>query len=426
MPGTKGMHFFRYRNGELWAEEVPLERIAQEVGTPCYVYSRRTLERHLAAFDEAFAGIPHLCCFSVKANGNLALLRLIHRQGWGFDVVSAGELCRVLAAGGEPTRVVYSGVGKRSDELELALEAGILLFNVESAQELELLEEMSTSRGLRTPVALRVNPNIDPRTHPHLTTAGHQHKFGVDPEEARQLYRRMRRVRGVVPAGLHFHLGSQITTLEPFTEAIRGVSDLWRELQEEGFELRYLDIGGGLGIAYGDGQSPPEPAEYARAVRSQVEPLGPLQLILEPGRAVVGNAGVLLTRVLYTKQRAGKRFAIVDAGMNDLIRPSLYGALQDIWPLRQAGGSGVPVEVVGPICENGDVLGRNRLLPPLRPGDLLAIMGAGAYGFAMSSNYNARPRAAEVLVDGERYFVVRERETYEDLMQGERIPPELE
>lgn len=419
------MHFFQYRNAQLCAEEVPLERIAREVGTPCYVYSRRTLERHLRAFEEAFAQVAHRCCFSVKANGNLALLRLIHRRGWGFEVVSAGELCRVLAAGGDPSRVVFSGVGKRPEELELALEAGVMLFNVESSQELELLAEMAASRGVRAPVALRVNPDIQAPTHPHLATAGRQHKFGIDPEEAHALYRRMQRMPGVVPRGLHFHLGSQITRLEPFVEAIRRVSELWGALRKEGIELRYLDIGGGLGIPYGDGEAPPGPAEYARAVCSQVGSLQPLELILEPGRAVVGNAGVLLTRVLYTKRRAGKRFAVVDAGMNDLLRPSLYGARQEIRPLRRDEGPRVPVEVVGPVCESGDVLGRGCPLPDLRPGDLLAIMGAGAYGFSMSSNYNARPRAAEVLVDGERYFVVRERETYEDLMRGEAIPPEL-
>jgi diaminopimelate decarboxylase len=396
---------------------VPLERIAREVGTPTYVYSTATLLRHLRVLEDAFRDTPTLLCYSVKANSNLAVLKLLAERGAGFDIVSAGELARVARAGGDPKKVVFSGVGKREDELALALQMGILQFNVESAEELELLDRVARRLKLRAPFALRVNPDVDPKTHRYIATGLETSKFGVPFDEAVSLYRKSRRMKGLFARGLDCHIGSQITDTRPVREAIGKVAGLFRALRADGLPLTHLDVGGGLGITYTT-ERPPGPDAYARAVR---EPLRGLDatLVLEPGRVLVGNAGVLLTRVLYRKKTPRRRFVVVDAGMNDLLRPALYEALHDIQPVRPRKGARVRVDVVGPVCESSDVLGHDRLLPPLAPGDLLAVMTAGAYGMSMASTYNSRPRPAEVLVDGSRYRVVRARETLEDLWRGE-------
>jgi len=402
------------------AEDVPLDRIAEEVGTPFYCYSHETLERHFEAFDAPFRGARHLVCFSVKANSNLAVLKLFLEKGAGLDVVSGGELYRALQAGADPRKVVFSGVGKGVREMKEALAAGILLFNVESEQELFALDRIAGGLGLRAPVALRVNPDIDPGTHPYISTGLRKNKFGIRFEEAVATYRLARSLDHIDPVGVHCHIGSQITESSPFVDSLRRVKELVGRLREEAFPVEYLDLGGGLGITYRD-ETPPHPRDYAEALLREADGMD-CTLILEPGRVLVGNAGVLVSRVQYVKSGPEKTFVIQDAGMNDCIRPSLYGAYQAVLPVVQREGAGTPVDVVGPICESGDFLAKDRLLPPLEPGDLLALMSAGAYGFTMSSNYNSRPRAAEVLVRGDRYRVVRTRETYEDLIRGESLP----
>jgi diaminopimelate decarboxylase len=415
------MHHFHYVEGELWCESVPLARIAREVGTPAYVYSRETLVRHFQAFDGAFEGTDHLVCFSVKSNSNLALLHLFGSLGGGVDIVSGGELFRAMRAGIPPHRVVYSGVGKTDGEIDAALKAGILLFNIESAQELEVVDARARAMGVKAPVALRVNPDVDPRTHPYISTGLRSNKFGVDIRIAPDEYRRARDMAGVEVVGVDCHIGSQLTQVAPFVDALRRLGDLVASLREEGIAIRYLDLGGGLGITY-DAEEPPHPAQYAGAVLDQIRALRCF-LILEPGRVIVGNAGVLLTRVLYTKEGETKRFVIVDAGMNDLIRPALYGSYHGIQAVQDPSGRGELVaDLVGPICESSDFLAKDRRMPAFRRGDLAAVMSAGAYGFSMSSNYNSRPRAAEVLVNGDRYAVIRRRERYEDLTAGEEIP----
>ena len=415
------MDHFARRDGVLHAEGVPLERIAEACGTPCYVYSRATLERHFRAFDEALGDHPHLVCFAVKANGNLAVLDVLARLGAGFDIVSGGELARVRAAGGDPARVVFSGVGKTEGEIRAALEAGIRCLNVESLPELDRIEAVAAALGVRAPVAMRVNPDVDPGTHPYIATGLRESKFGLDPETALAAYRRAASSAHLDPCGIACHIGSQLTELGPFVDAARRVLALADRLADEGVALRHADFGGGLGIRYRD-ETPPAPADLAAALRELVGGR-PLEILLEPGRAVAGNAGVLLTRVEYLKEAGGRGFAIVDAGMNDLLRPALYGAWHEIVPVRVR--SDVPArewDVVGPVCESGDVLGAGRRLA-IAPGDLLAVRSAGAYGFVMGSSYNARPRCAEVMVDGDRFHVVRARETHEDLWRGERTLP---
>ncbi|MEW5742440.1 MAG: diaminopimelate decarboxylase [Myxococcota bacterium] len=411
------MNHFHLRRGALHCEDVSLERIARAVGTPTYVYSTATLVRHLTVLQEAFAETPTLLCYSVKASSNLALLKLLADRGAGFDIVSAGELGRVVEAGGDPRRVVFSGVGKREDELELALRMGILQFNVESAEELERLDAVARRLKTRAPFALRVNPDVDAKTHRYIATGLKTSKFGVPFEEAVGLYKKSRKMKGLVARGLDCHIGSQLTDTRPVREAIGKVADLFRALKKLGLPLTHLDVGGGLGVRYTT-EEPPGLEEYARAVR---EPLRGLSatLVLEPGRVLVGNAGVLLTRVLYRKKTPARRFLIVDAGMNDLLRPALYEAHHDIRPVRPRKGALSKFDVVGPVCESSDVLGYQRALPPLSPGDCLAVMTAGAYGMSMASTYNSRPRPAEVLVDGSRFRVVRARETLEDLWRGE-------
>ncbi|MBX6422566.1 diaminopimelate decarboxylase [Thermosulfurimonas sp. F29] len=426
------MHHFVYRQGELFAEEVPVSRIAEEVGTPVYIYSAATLRRHYRVFDEAFSDLPHLVCYSVKANSNLAVLRLLAREGAGADIVSGGELFRALRAGIPPERIVFSGVGKTEREMEEALSAGILMFNVESLGELEALSRVARRLGRPAPFSIRVNPDVDPRTHPYISTGLKKNKFGLPEEVAYRAYLRAKEDPYLRPVGVDCHIGSQLTELSPFVEALRRLKGLYLRLREEGFEeLRYLDLGGGLGIVYGE-EEPPPPAAYAEAIKREFRDLDAV-LVLEPGRVIAGNAGILVTRVLYVKTNPpsgesseGRTFVIVDAGMNDLIRPTLYQAYHRISPVRERPGiESIRADVVGPICESGDFLARERRLPPVSPGDLLCVFSAGAYGFVMASNYNSRPRAAEVLVDGERYFVVRKREDYEDLVRLEEIPDEL-
>jgi len=412
------MDHFAYVNGTLHAEKVPVADIATLHGTPLYVYSRATLERHFRAFDEALAGLDHLICYAVKANSNLAVLQVMARLGAGFDIVSVGELERVLAAGGDPAKVVFSGVGKRADEMRRALAAGIHCFNVESEPELERLERVAAELGVTAPVSIRVNPDVDAKTHPYISTGLKENKFGIDMDSAEAVYVRAAEMDHLDVQGIDCHIGSQLTELAPFLDALERVLALVDRLAAKGVAIRHLDLGGGLGIRY-QGEEPPAPADYAAALR---ERLGDrqLQVILEPGRAIAGNAGILVTRVEYLKHTAHKDFAIVDAGMNDLMRPALYDAWQEIIPVTPRGGEGRFYDVVGPVCETGDFLGKERLLN-LEPADLLAVRSAGAYGFTMSSNYNSRPRAAEIMVDGNRVHVVRQRESLESLFAGERL-----
>ncbi|HSJ49119.1 MAG TPA: diaminopimelate decarboxylase, partial [Gammaproteobacteria bacterium] len=410
---------FEYRDGRLWAEGVDLTALAAEHGTPAYVYSRATLERHWKAFDAAFGDRRHLVCYAVKANSNLAVLNLLARLGSGFDIVSGGELERVLRAGGDPGKVVFSGVGKQPEELRRALEVGIRCFNVESAPELEALQLVAAELGVQAPVSLRVNPDVDAGTHPYISTGLKENKFGIAVEDARAVYRRARELPNIRITGLDCHIGSQLTETRPFVDALARVLDLARALEQDGIALEHLDLGGGLGVRYRDEQ-PPQPEEYLRPLLEALDDC-PYEILIEPGRAIIANAGVLLTRVTYLKCSEHKNFAIVDAAMNDLLRPALYGAWQDIVPVApRTGGNKRTYDVVGPVCETGDFLGKDRELT-LEPGDLLAVRSAGAYGFSMSSNYNTRPRAVELLVDGEHVHVARERESLDDLMRGERV-----
>ncbi len=418
------MNHFEYRNGALHGEGVPLETIAAEVGTPCYVYSLATLRRHYRVFDEAFAGAPHVVCYSVKANSNLAVIRTFAREGSGFDIVSGGELERVLRAGADPRKVVFSGVGKTRDEMGAALAAGILCFNVESPAELEVLNAVAGESGKKAPVAIRVNPDVDPKTHPYISTGLKKSKFGIEIGRAVEEYEHARSLPHLEVVGVDCHIGSQLTEVSPFADALARVRGLVLELRARGFDVRYLDFGGGLGIIY-DAEKPPEPKEYASTLlRDGLSNLG-VTLLLEPGRVIVGNAGILLTRVLYLKDTETKKFVIVDGAMNDLIRPSLYGSYQKIEPVRLAERPAAVVDVVGPVCESGDFFARDRELAGVEPGELLVIRSAGAYGFVMASNYNTRPRPPEVLVDGDRYYVVRARETLDDCLRGESIPEAL-
>ena len=413
------MDHFEYRAGRLFAEDVPVADIAAAVGTPCYIYSRATIERHWHAFDRAFGDHPHLVCYAVKANGNLAVLNVLARLGSGFDIVSVGELERVLAAGGDPGKIVFSGVGKRRDELERALDIGIHCFNVESETELALLEQVAAERGRRAPVSLRVNPDVDANTHPYISTGLKQNKFGIEVERALAVYGRAAASPHLEVVGVDCHIGSQLTQVAPFVDALERVLALVARLEGQGIKIRHLDLGGGLGIRYRD-EEPPLPADHAAALLEHLRDR-PHQILIEPGRAIVGNAGILVTRVELLKHGEDKSFAVVDAAMNDLLRPALYAAWQAIIPVEpRAGGEPRRYDVVGPICETGDFLGKDRDLS-VEPGDLLAVRSAGAYGFSMSSNYNSRPRAAEVMVDGDRFRVVRRRETVAELYAGEAL-----
>ncbi len=414
------MDHFEYHDGVLYAEDVPLSAIAERFGTPCYVYSAATIRRHYRVFDEALAGLDHEICYAVKANGNLGVLGLLADMGSGFDIVSVGELERVITAGGGPTKVVFSGVGKRADEMARALEVGIYCFNVESEAELERLNRVAGDMNTRAPVSLRVNPDVDAGTHPYIATGLKDNKFGIAIERAEALYRRAADMAHIDVQGVDCHIGSQLTTLAPFEDAITRVLALIDRLAAAGIDIRHLDVGGGLGIRYRD-ETPPSPAEYAEAVGALVAGRS-LKLLVEPGRVLVGNAGVLLTQVELLKpgeHATDKHFAVVDAAMNDLLRPALYSAWQAIVPVLKNGGESRIWDIVGPVCETADFLGHERDLA-LAEGDLLAVRSAGAYGFAMASTYNARPRAAEVLVDGGTAHEVRTRETIADLMRGEK------
>ena len=423
------MNHFEYRNGEMFAESVPLKRIAKEVGTPAYVYSLATLKRHFQVFDQAFAKVPHIVCFSVKANSNLALLRAFAKQGSGFDIVSGGELFRALKAGGDPKKIVFSGVGKKKEEIEYALNAGILMFNVESDEELTALNEIAGGVGKKAPISLRVNPDVDPQTHPYISTGMKKAKFGVDIKKSLDTYKKAVGLRHIDVVGVDCHIGSQLTSLTPFVDALAKVREyldrvLAGEMKKEGAQIRYLDLGGGLGINYND-ETPPLPQDYAKAIIGGLEGLD-VTLILEPGRVIVGNAGILLTEVQYIKETETKKFVIVDAGMNDLIRPALYGSYQAIRPVVESRAESIVADIVGPICESGDFFAKDREIARPRRNDLLAVMSAGAYGFTMASNYNSHPKPPEVLVDGEQYYVVRKRETMEDLINGEISPASLQ
>jgi diaminopimelate decarboxylase len=415
------MHHFEYKAGLLHAEDVPLKKIAQKVGTPAYVYSHATLTRHFKVFDQPFSELDHITCFSVKACSNLAILRLFATLGAGFDVVSGGELFRARQAGADPKRIVFSGVGKTEAEIRYALEEGILLFNVESEQELDQINRVAGGMNRKAKVAMRVNPDISAETHPYVATGLKQHKFGIDIKGSIELYHRASRMKNIEVAGVDCHIGSQLTRTAPFVDALTRMVELVEELRESGLDITYLDVGGGLGITYLD-EEPPLPREYAREILLVAKDLE-CTLILEPGRVIAGNAGILLTRVLFVKEGSDKKFIIVDAGMNDLLRPSLYGAYHDILPVDEKKTEpGMVADVVGPLCESGDFLARGRRMPITQPGELLAVMSAGAYGFVMASNYNSRPLPAEVLVKGTRFFIIRERESYQDLTSHEKIP----
>lgn len=414
------MHDFHYYQNELYCEEVPIKRIANQVDTPFYLYSNHTLENHFKVFDSAFEGIDHLTCFSIKSNSNLAILKIFINLGGGVDIVSGGELFRALNAGVDPCRVVFSGVGKQIRELEYALEAGILMFNVESTPELTTLDQAAAKLGRKAGIALRVNPHIDPQTHPYISTGLKKSKFGIEIKRALEDYREVKKLKHLEIIGVDCHIGSQITELQPFIETLRKVRELVLTLRQENIEIKYIDLGGGLGITYQQEQ-PPHPREYASAIIEEMKDLN-CTLILEPGRVIVGNAGILVSKVLYLKEGTEKTFIIVDAAMNDLIRPSLYGAFQAIQPVVKSEGEEMVADIVGPICESGDFFAKDRNIPSLKPNDLIAIMSAGAYGFTMSSNYNSRPRVPEVLVRGDEFYMIRERESYEDLIRGEKIP----
>ena len=414
------MHDFQYQGNELYCEDVPVKKIAEAVGTPFYLYSNHTLENHFTVFDSAFKGIDHLTCFSVKANSNLAVLKLIINLGGGVDIVSGGELFRALRAGVDPCKVVFSGVGKQVHELEYALKTGILMFNVESSQELDSLNRVAGRLGIKAPIAIRVNPHIDPQTHPYISTGMKKNKFGIEVQQALKDYREAQKLEHIEVVGVDCHIGSQITEIDPFVEALGKVKELVLALRADNIQISTIDLGGGLGITY-DQEQPPRPEDYAAAL---IDEMGDLdcRLILEPGRVIAGNAGILVTRVVYIKEGTEKTFVTVDAAMNDLVRPSLYGSFQAIQPVLREQRGEMVADIVGPICESGDFLAKDRNIPRLQAGDLIAVMSAGAYGFTMASNYNSRPKVAEVMVKGDQFFVVRERECYEDLIRGEHIP----
>ena len=414
------MHFFEYKGHQLCCEGIPVQQIVEKVGTPLYLYSYQTLVRHFTVFDQAFKGIPHLICYSAKANSNLALLRLFVNLGGGVDVVSGGELYRALKGGADPQKIVYSGVGKKEDEVEYALETGILMFNVESPQELQVINEVAGRIGKKASIAIRVNPDIDPKTHPYISTGLKQSKFGIDILRAPMAYRLASRLPNLKVVGIDCHIGSQLIEVGPIIEALKRLKQLVENLRKKGIEVQYLDLGGGLGITYED-EEPPDPVEYASTILEEIRGFG-CTLILEPGRVIVGNAGVLVSKVLYTKENEDKKFVIVDAGMNDLVRPSFYGSYHQILPVEEETREEIIADVVGPICESSDFFAKGRKIPDLHAGELIAVMSAGAYGFSMSGNYNARPRIAEVLVRDDQMFVIRRREDYEDLIRGEEIP----
>ena len=413
------MNYFTYKVNEFFAEDVAVSDLAARLGTPLYIYSARTLRRHYRVLSEAFKGTDHLICFAMKALSNLSILKLFGDLGAGFDIVSVGELMRCLRAGADPGKIVFSGVGKTDEELEAALKAKILMINVESRPELHRVSAVAQRIGLPAPVSLRVNPDLDPGTHPHISTGHRDSKFGIPLAQVEEYYAEARSLKNLELAGLSTHIGSQITETAPFAEAGEKVAKIVTDLRANGIALKYLDLGGGLGIPYQE--EPPSPAQYSAALLGPLRNIG-LKIIIEPGRVLVGNAGILVTKVLYVKETDVKRFIVVDGAMNDLIRPVLYEAYHDILPVvRRATADRQTADVVGPVCESGDFFARERDLPALASGDLLAVMSAGAYGFVMASNYNSRPRAAEVLVNGAEAHVIRERDNFEDIIRNEKI-----
>jgi len=417
------LDYFNYQDdGQLWAENVALSDLAQQYGTPLYVYSRATLERHWHAFDKSVGAHPHLVCYAVKANSNLGVLNALARLGSGFDIVSGGELERVLAAGGDPSKVVFSGVGKTEEEMKRALEMGIKCFNVESEPELERLNKVAGELGVKAPISLRINPDVDANTHPYISTGLRDNKFGIAFDRAPAVYKFASSLENLNVKGIDCHIGSQLTDIEPFIDATDRLLALIDDLQAQGISIEHLDVGGGLGVVYRD-ELPPEPSEYAKALLGRLENHQNLELIFEPGRAIAANAGVLLTKVEFLKHTEHKNFAIIDAAMNDLMRPALYQAWQDIVPVTPREGEAVTYDLVGPICETGDFLGKDRTLV-LEQNDVLAVRSAGAYGFVMSSNYNTRTRVAEVMVDGDKVHLVRQREELSSLWALENILPE--
>jgi len=417
------MDYFNYKEGRLWAEDVDIKENISQWGTPCYVYSRATIERHWKAFDTALGERPHLVCYAVKANSNLAVLNILAKLGSGFDIVSMGELERVLRAGGDANKIVFSGVGKTADEMARAMDVGIRCFNVESRAELSLLEQVAAKKGVQAPVSIRVNPDVDAKTHPYISTGLKDNKFGIAIDEAVEVYQSIAASPHLKIEGVDCHIGSQLTEVTPFVDALDRVLLLVDKLAEQGITLHHLDLGGGLGIRYQD-ETPPLPEEMMKAVLQRLEGRE-FEILIEPGRAIVGNAGILLTQVLFLKYNEEKNFAIVDAAMNDLMRPALYQAWQAIEPVvEQSQTEQKCYDVVGPICETGDFLGKDRNLA-IEAGDLLAVRAAGAYGFTMSSNYNSRPRVAEIMVDGNQHQIVRQRESIEQLFENESILNEL-
>lgn len=415
------MDHFEYRNGQLFAENLPVADIAREYGTPCYIYSRATLERHWHAFNDAFGTQPHLVCYAVKANSNIAILNLFARLGSGFDIVSVGELERVLRAGGDPSKVVFSGVGKKASEIRRALAVGIRCFNVESEPELARINAVAGEMGKIAPISLRVNPDVDAQTHPYISTGLKENKFGIEISRAEEVYLKAAAMPHLNVVGIDCHIGSQLLTLSPFMDALQRVLALAERLAAQGVKVHHLDIGGGLGVRYRDDQVAPTPAEYMAQLFTD-ERLRGYEIFVEPGRAIAANAGILVTEVEFLKMAEYKNFAVIDAAMNDLIRPALYGAWQEIIPVVPRDGETAIYDIVGPVCETGDFLGKERDLN-IQAGDLLAVRSSGAYGFTMASNYNTRPRAVEIMVDGSAVHVIRQRETLADLMNGEFILP---
>lgn len=415
------MDYFNYRDGELFAEDLAVAALAKEYGTPCYIYSRATLERHWHAFNDAFGEQKHLVCYAVKANSNLAILNLFARLGSGFDIVSRGELDRVLTAGGAAQNIVFSGVGKTQAEIHYALEVGIRCFNVESEAELERIQEIAAALGKVAPISLRINPDVDAQTHPYISTGLKENKFGISIERAEIVYRRAADLPNISVQGIDFHIGSQLLTLSPFMDALDRLLALAERLEQQGIQIHHLDLGGGLGVRYND-EKPPEPADYMRQLFTD-ERLKRYEILVEPGRTIAANSGILVTKIEYLKRSDYKNFAVVDAAMNDLIRPALYSAWQEIIPVQpRTVGELETFDIVGPICETSDFLGKDRDLN-IQEGDFLVVRSAGAYGFTMSSNYNSRPRACELMVDGARAYVVRAREKLEDLWRGETSLP---
>ena len=414
------MDYFNYKGDSLLAEAIPVADIAQKYGTPCFIYSRATLERHYGGYQEALEGCPHLICFAVKANSNLAVINVLARLGAGFDIVSGGELERVIAAGGDTSKVIFSGLGKTEAEIERALQLGIYCFNIESGAELDRIDRIAQRLGKKAPISVRVNPDVNTDTHPYISTGQKENKFGISYEQAIDIYRRAAILEGIKILGIDCHIGSQLTSVEPFLDATDRLLTLTDRLANEGILLTHFDVGGGLGVTYGE-EEPPHPSELIAMIRSRFANRE-MTLLIEPGRTISANAGIFVTKVEYLKQTNHKNFAIIDGAMNDLLRPALYGAWQEIIPVNRRQGDGITYDVVGPVCESSDFLGKERVLC-IKAGDLLAVRSAGAYGFAMSSNYNTRPRSAEIMVDHDKSYLVRPRETITELFAGESCLP---